>query len=99
MRDEDRNARVSRGSLKLTVVFRGAAMLVLVSAASAQIITFGQRPKVPVTIKHPASLGITLAGKKVAFGPVTGSCPQEFTDLVMQDFVKQGVTLVTRADL
>lgn len=58
-----------------------------------------QKPQVPVTITHPGKLGVMLAGKKVAFGQITGNCAQEFADLVMQDFVRRGVDLVNRADL
>jgi hypothetical protein len=68
-------------------------------AASAQFIRFGQKPTVPVRINHPATLGITLAGKKVAFGQVAEGCARQFADLVQQDFVGQGVTVVNRGDL
>lgn len=96
MRDENRSSSVPSVNATLRVVLMAAAIWVMASTAGAQINPFGQRPRVPVTIRHPASLGITIMGKKVAFGPVTGSCPQEFNDLLMQDFVKQGVTLVNR---
>jgi tetratricopeptide (TPR) repeat protein len=78
-----------------------AALVALTPAASGQFIkfNFGQKPTVPVTIKHPPTLGITLAGKKVAFGQIASGCAQQFADLVMQDFVSQGVTLVNRGDL
>jgi hypothetical protein len=75
-----------------------AALLALASVARGQIISFGQKPKVPVRISHPAAVPITLAGKKIAFQP-SGTCAQQFADLVQQDFVRHGVTLVNRADL
>ena len=78
------------------------ALAVLMSpcAANAQIIKISLgKPKVPVTIKHSGTLSVALAGKKVAFGPVAPGCSQEFAELMMQDFVKQGVTVVDRANL
>jgi hypothetical protein len=79
----------ARWALLMVAVFAAMA-----PAARGQLIkfNFGQKPAVPVTIKHPASLEITLAGRKVAFGPIPGGCAQQFADLVMQDFAGQGVT-------
>jgi tetratricopeptide (TPR) repeat protein len=79
-----------------------ALILVSLFPVRGQVIRidpFRPKPKFPVTIQHPANLSVSLTGKKVAFGPVATGCPQQFEDLIMQDFVQQGVTLVNRADL
>jgi len=90
------NSRVRLFVQAAMVMF--AAMLSMASLASGQFIKF-TKPKVPVTISHPAGLGITLAGKKVAFGQASGTCGQQFADALMQEFVKRQVTLVNRGDL
>ncbi len=79
-------------------------VLVLLAAASharGQIIKiqFGQKPKVPVTIHHPAGMAITLQGKKVAFGRISGPCAQQFSDLLVPVFQANGVEVVNREHL
>ena len=68
--------------------------------ASPQItFSFGQKPKVPVTIRHPAGTGATLQGKKVAFGQISGPCAQQFSDLLVPVFQANQVEVVNREQL
>lgn len=80
MQEQHRRLRGSYETFARPAAPMAAVLLILASGAAGQIIKFnpfGQKPKVPVTIKHPATLGMNLTGKKVAFGPVHGACPQQ----------------------
>ncbi len=80
-----------------------AVVAVLVAAAPmrAQLLKLQLRhpPTVPVTINHPAKLGINLSGRKVAFSPVSGACAQQFSDLMAEDFLNEHVVLVNRTNI
>jgi hypothetical protein len=68
--------------------------------SDAQIrLPFGARPTVPVTIHHTAGAGVTLQGKKVAFGQISGPCAQQFSDLLIPVFQANGVEVVNREQL
>lgn len=80
-------------------VFAAALLGFLAPALSrGQLITI-TRPKVPVTIHHPASTGASLQGKKVAFGQITGPCAQQFSDLLVPVFQANQVEVVNRQQL
>ena len=60
---------------------------------------FGSKPQVQVTLHHPAATGVTLQGKKVAFGQISGPCAQQFSDLLVPVFQANGVEVVNRSQL
>lgn len=57
------------------------------------------RPTVPVAIHHPPGSGISLQGKKVAFGQIAGECAQQFSDLLVPAFQANHVEVVNRQQL
>jgi hypothetical protein len=75
-----------------------AGLLALASTSNAQF-SFGQKPRVPVSIRHPAGTGVTLQGKKVAFGQISGPCAQQFSDLLVPVFQANHVEVVNRDQL
>lgn len=77
----------------------GLAVFVGPSTGQPIKIQFGQKPRVPVTIHHPAGTGVTLQGKKVAFGQISGPCAQQFSDLLAPVFQANGVEVVNRDQL
>jgi hypothetical protein len=90
-------------SLPPTVFLNVAATTILGLLATTfpchgQLITI-TRPKVPVTIHHPPGTGITLQGKKVAFGQISGPCAQQFSDLLVPVFQANHVEVVNRQQL
>jgi hypothetical protein len=71
-----------------------------VQSAPGQIIKINfEKPRVPVTIHHPAATGLALQGKKVAFGQISGPCAQQFSDLLIPIFQANGVEVVNREQL
>ena len=84
-----------------TVLANVAAILLfgfLASPCTGQIIII-TRPKVPVTIHHPPSTGVTLQNKKVAFGQISGPCAQQFSDLLVPVLQANRVEVVNRQQL
>jgi hypothetical protein len=47
-----------------------------------------------VKVQEPAILGDSIAGARVVFGPVTGRCASEFTELLSQDMLAHGVIVI-----
>jgi hypothetical protein len=48
---------------------------------------------------HTPILGANLAGAKVVLGPISGRCSREFGDLLRQDLLAHGVTIVSDKEL
>jgi hypothetical protein len=87
-------------ALRIAVLTAVLGFLAGAFPSSGQIkIPFGSRPTVPVTIHHVASAGLSLQGKKVAFGQISGPCAQQFSDLLIPVFQANGVEVVNRQQL
>ena len=71
----------------------------LVIAASLLLLPSPGRAdtRAPVRIYHPASMGEALVNKRVIIGPVSGSCSEEFTNLLIRDLRAHGITVFDRA--
>lgn len=54
-------------------------------------------PTVNVTIEHPPALGLDV--HRVAFGPATGECAEQFLDALLAQFVENGVEVTDREHL
>lgn len=91
-----------RRSSSLTTVLRNVAATIFLGFLAVGFPCSGQlipRPKVPVTIHHPPSTGVTLEGKKVAFGQISGPCAQQFSDLLIPVLQANRVEVVNRQQL
>jgi len=71
-------------------------------ALASLLFLFVSRPawaesRAAVRIYHPASMGEALVGKRVVFGPVSGKCADEFTELLIRDLRAHGITVFDRA--
>ena len=58
-----------------------------------------EKPKVSVTIPHPAARPLNLHGKRLALEQTGGNCAQELEDEVSKRFESKGITLINRSDL
>src|SRR5579871_2378350 len=98
------HAAYNRRFLLPTTVFANVAatiqlgLLAVGTPCNGQLITF-TRPKVSVTLHHPAATGASLEGKKVAFGQISGPCAQQFSDLLVPVFQANHVEVVNRQQL
>src|SRR5450759_5309667 len=67
-------------------------LLMAVHPVSAEKKWQGKLPHAPI-------LGEGLAGARVILGPISGRCAREFGDLLKQDLVAHGISVVTEAEL
>jgi len=51
-------------------------------------------PDVEVTLNHPPGLGLQV--DRIAFKPMRGKCSDEFTNVLIEDFVQAGMTVIDR---
>jgi tetratricopeptide (TPR) repeat protein len=79
----------------VTAVATGA--LCIATESGAQFRDRMGNPAIPVTLSHPASLG--LQAKRVAFGPASGPCSDQVIDMLTEDFVQSGVEVMDRQHL
>ena len=54
----------------------------------------GGAPTITVTLEHPPILSLSV--ERIAFGPATGECADEFVDALVADFVNNGVEVIDR---
>ncbi len=55
--------------------------------------------RVPVNLKHPPTLGNSLAAARVIVGPVAGDCSQKFSEMLFVDMASHGVLVMSAQEL
>lgn len=73
------------------------AFLLLSFTVNSQLFTYLSNPTVTVTLKNPPILGIKF--DKVVFNDKNNNCTNQVVDLVISDFINQGVEVVDRSNL
>lgn len=86
--------------MKTFIIAAAACAICLAPGAPVARAQWFKKPTIYVPVQHPPSLGRSLAGKKVAFGPTAGgACADQFANQLMQDFQAQGAQLIERGNL
>ena len=79
---------------------RAMAALLAVLCVQAVQAQFWERvgnPTVAVAVEHPPSMGMQV--ERIVFGPASGQCADEIVQVLVTDFVSNGLEVIDRANL
>ncbi len=83
-------AAPSRFQARRLAVFFGAMLAAVPASADKRL---------PVNLKHPPTLGNSLAAARVVVGPVAGDCAARFSEMLTVDMAAHGVLVMSSLEL